>query len=346
MANDFGVYKSVKETIPFASWDLDKAFEHLTAKRENPIFEQQNYKNGTSLAACFGAHCPTARKQKSADNEISGLVSLDFDNIPKEQVLAFLEQVKALPYVLLTWPSGSYYKVDDLNKGGIKIVVEPELPPISPESYKKIWEAVASRVAQDIPDLQPYFDTKCHDLTRLCFLSYAPDAWLNPDPATLEVTGSRNDLLFNRVSDYGKKGISANGIRDRLTEDNRRLRNPLPEEELEDGILRPDTLIRATSNRRKGSAQNIANAQDLLKYFLPGQFQDMRWDDYIDNIPGFDWDSEVSAIRLAMHRAEHEVTKETVMEAIKGYAKADGPCLLYTSPSPRDRQKSRMPSSA
>ena len=24
----------------------------------------------------------------------------------------------------------------------------------------------------------------------------------------------------------------------------------------------------------------------------------------------------------------------------------DGPCLLYTSPSPRDRQKSRMPSSA
>ena len=26
--------------------------------------------------------------------------------------------------------------------------------------------------------------------------------------------------------------------------------------------------------------------------------------------------------------------------------KADGTCLLYTSPSPRDRQKSRMPSSA
>ena len=25
---------------------------------------------------------------------------------------------------------------------------------------------------------------------------------------------------------------------------------------------------------------------------------------------------------------------------------ADSPCLLYTSPSPRDRQKSRMPSSA
>ena len=28
------------------------------------------------------------------------------------------------------------------------------------------------------------------------------------------------------------------------------------------------------------------------------------------------------------------------------YRDADRPCLLYTSPSPRDRQKSRMPSSA
>ena len=28
------------------------------------------------------------------------------------------------------------------------------------------------------------------------------------------------------------------------------------------------------------------------------------------------------------------------------YAAAAKPCLLYTSPSPRDRQKSRMPSSA
>ena len=29
-----------------------------------------------------------------------------------------------------------------------------------------------------------------------------------------------------------------------------------------------------------------------------------------------------------------------------GFMKKDGSCLLYTSPSPRDRQKSRMPSSA
>ena len=31
---------------------------------------------------------------------------------------------------------------------------------------------------------------------------------------------------------------------------------------------------------------------------------------------------------------------------LSGLMKQDGICLLYTSPSPRDRQKSRMPSSA
>ena len=37
---------------------------------------------------------------------------------------------------------------------------------------------------------------------------------------------------------------------------------------------------------------------------------------------------------------------DTVLAAIVGIAGLHSTCLLYTSPSPRDRQKSRMPSSA
>ena len=40
-----------------------------------------------------------------------------------------------------------------------------------------------------------------------------------------------------------------------------------------------------------------------------------------------------------------EVTKETVQDLEVTY-NSPAACLLYTSPSPRDRQKSRMPSSA
>ena len=38
--------------------------------------------------------------------------------------------------------------------------------------------------------------------------------------------------------------------------------------------------------------------------------------------------------------------KTTLARIVMGLEKPDAGCLLYTSPSPRDRQKSRMPSSA
>ena len=41
----------------------------------------------------------------------------------------------------------------------------------------------------------------------------------------------------------------------------------------------------------------------------------------------------------------HKVTTELTY-IIEGEMLVSGHCLLYTSPSPRDRQKSRMPSSA
>ena len=189
MAKNFGVYNSVRgATAPHYSWTLEDAHWHLTKERVNPVQEQQDYKNGSSLVACFGAYCPTNRRKVNADNEISGLVGLDFDHIPEDQVLEFLEQIKLLPYVLLAWPSGSYYRVDDEKHGGLKLVVEPELPPISPESYECIFAAVSDQVKKDIPALAAYWDAKCKDLTRLCFLSYAHHAWLNPLPQKMAIT--------------------------------------------------------------------------------------------------------------------------------------------------------------
>ena len=41
---------------------------------------------------------------------------------------------------------------------------------------------------------------------------------------------------------------------------------------------------------------------------------------------------------------EHNITKVAIIE--KGWIGGGNDCLLYTSPSPRDRQKARMPSSA
>ena len=42
----------------------------------------------------------------------------------------------------------------------------------------------------------------------------------------------------------------------------------------------------------------------------------------------------------------NNVTKQAIKDACTAYKNFFRGCLLYTSPSPRDRQKSRMPSSA
>ena len=57
----------------------------------------------------------------------------------------------------------------------------------------------------------------------------------------------------------------------------------------------------------------------------------------------FRWSEPVAMIRLDVPPSDYEISIETGSLRCGGL---DFPCLLYTSPSPRDRQKSRMPSSA
>ena len=52
--------------------------------------------------------------------------------------------------------------------------------------------------------------------------------------------------------------------------------------------------------------------------------------------------SEVAEYKIATGKAVYDAEREKQkIESVQAMA-----CLLYTSPSPRDRQKSRMPSSA
>ena len=70
----------------------------------------------------------------------------------------------------------------------------------------------------------------------------------------------------------------------------------------------------------------------------------------IDNYDSFTWNlyhflgdlgQDVKVIRN-----DKADINELIDQDPKGFVISPGPCLLYTSPSPRDRQKSRMPSSA
>ena len=54
---------------------------------------------------------------------------------------------------------------------------------------------------------------------------------------------------------------------------------------------------------------------------------------------------EVTQKTIALSMKTGKLTAQALQAALKKYLQHRA-CLLYTSPSPRDRQKSRMPSSA
>ena len=59
-----------------------------------------------------------------------------------------------------------------------------------------------------------------------------------------------------------------------------------------------------------------------------------------------DEESRIQVETLRSNCKEFNIKLFDVNDKRQGIVHIIGPCLLYTSPSPRDRQKSRMPSSA
>ena len=57
-------------------------------------------------------------------------------------------------------------------------------------------------------------------------------------------------------------------------------------------------------------------------------------------------DRRLVILRLLCETPGHSSNSSIITDALEPFGHSISRCLLYTSPSPRDRQKSRMPSSA
>ena len=90
-----------------------------------------------------------------------------------------------------------------------------------------------------------------------------------------------------------------------------------------------------------------------LHHRMPVRLPKEQWNNWLD------WDSKADFVLEKMRGGDDLDYYDVDNEVSSGRAKGahlikpagikdprDEPCLLYTSPSPRDRQKSRMPSSA
>ena len=95
-------------------------------------------------------------------------------------------------------------------------------------------------------------------------------------------------------------------------------------------------IIQTTVDEQK-KAKNLINLLLETNKIACGTFHEIQ--------SSYKWKDELvedSEIEISLY------TKESLMREVVDVVKQRHPydCLLYTSPSPRDRQKSRMPSSA
>src|SRR5678809_1675617 len=113
---------------------------------------------------------------------------------------------------------------------------------------------------------------------------------------------------------------------------------------LESFIKTAKELVRKKRNAQKRAAVNITREEFQRLTGIPGCIYKLITE---GDCPASNWHQ--ASIQLATYIAAKytpEDSDEFEQALVDPFVRNVQSCLLYTSPSPRDRQKSRMPSSA
>ena len=102
--------------------------------------------------------------------------------------------------------------------------------------------------------------------------------------------------------------------------------------------------LNRTSSHRKALLMNMSNAlikHEQITTTLP-KAKELR--PFLEKVVTLGKKGDLSSRRKAMSILQDEKMTKKIFDILAD--RYSDSCLLYTSPSPRDRQKSRMPSSA
>ena len=119
------------------------------------------------------------KRNKSALIAASGIRLMDIDSLTDEKAVALRENAKKLPYCVAAWPSSSGL--------GVHLYLAQE-PAADATNDWASWEALAAALEQDLGVRIEAQDPSVKDISRACFGSYDPDAYLNPQAVPLAWT--------------------------------------------------------------------------------------------------------------------------------------------------------------
>lgn len=127
----------------------------------------------SSLIAFTSSGTFDTSRTKANINTYSQIVCLDFDDIPAVEIEILVPIINKCEYTFATFisPSGE----------GLKVFIQVN-------SNSEQHTITYNQIANFYQDLSGYdFDPKCKDITRLCFVSYDPETYINEDAKIFEV---------------------------------------------------------------------------------------------------------------------------------------------------------------
>ncbi len=169
----FSGFTNPVENIPFSALlnriqqgDFKKNVEEIRSLKASGNFEKADIVKKQLLAFTPSATFKTGRKPEYIDNYY-GLIHLDYDKVPAEELSNLRKKIEAVPYTFACFlsPSGNGFKVFVLTMA-------------SKSQHTIFYDKVMRYYNQE---LGISADAKCKDITRLCFCSFDPLAFINND---------------------------------------------------------------------------------------------------------------------------------------------------------------------
>lgn len=145
--------------------------------------KSKNELPGFTVSGIFGT-----RRRKEDIIKYYGLMTLDIDNLKdEEEVKRIKEKICKIKYTKMAFisPSGL----------GIKIIVETNNTDV--EKHKEVYQEVVNYYKQE---LNVEFDKQTIDVSRLCFISYDEEAYLNLDSEIF--ISKKSNIIANQKTIY------------------------------------------------------------------------------------------------------------------------------------------------
>jgi hypothetical protein len=176
------IYKSLKEVTNGFQRDVNYVFERIRSGKSKALIEKIQAENDEEKQQALKRELPAINFQgvfkernDKGIKQFSGLMPLDFDKFKDNaEMVALMDSLKDNEYVFAMFisPRGN----------GFKLIIK--IPLDGAPNYKGYFDSLKSFF-----DL-PYFDVSSSNISRLCYESYDPNIYVNP-----------NALIYNEVEE-------------------------------------------------------------------------------------------------------------------------------------------------